>query len=201
MKPIEQLTAREKVRAENSKTLLRIRRGLPTCSEESYYRLSRKVDEADRGRASEMLAGGYLMERARMVLNGAMYRRLSLASMDVSNVKLATPTARLLQRFPDLRQGTAWEVPQGMPSVHFFGSTPNVEGSDSEEREFDSVETDESGLPAFQRRQETRKARSKPIPAVGTKEVDQVAMFEATGGLQWNFYNTRPNPKCLSEPG
>lgn len=76
--------------------------------------------------------------------------------------------------------------------MHFFGSIPNVEGSDSEESEFDSMETDESGLPDFRRRQVTRKARSKPIPAAGTKEVDQVAMFEATGGHQWNFYNKRP---------
>lgn len=69
----------------------------------------------------------------------------------------------------------------------------NAEDSDSEESEFDSMEIDESGLPDFQRRQETRKARSKPIPIAGTKGVGQVAMFDSTGGLQWNFYNTHPN--------
>lgn len=58
----------------------------------------------------EMLTGGYLMERAGMVLNGAVYRRLSLVLMDVSNIKLTTLTARLLQRFPDLRRGTARQV-------------------------------------------------------------------------------------------
>lgn len=67
--------------------------------------------------------------------------------------------------------------------MNFPGSTPNVEDSDSEESEFDLMEIDESGLPYFQRRQETRKAQSKPIPAAGTKELGQVAMFDSTGGL------------------
>ncbi|KAL6810030.1 hypothetical protein J3E69DRAFT_350882 [Trichoderma sp. SZMC 28015] len=69
---------------------------------------------------SEMLIGGSLIDKAGMMLNGAVYRRLSLASMDVSNIKLTTPTARLLLRRPNLCQGTAVEVLQGMPSVHFF---------------------------------------------------------------------------------
>lgn len=67
----------------------------------------------------EMLAGGCLMERAGMMLNGAVHRRLSLASTDVSNIKLTTPTARLLLRHSDLCQGTAGEVPRGMPSSEF----------------------------------------------------------------------------------
>ncbi|KAK4082221.1 uncharacterized protein Triagg1_2033 [Trichoderma aggressivum f. europaeum] len=142
-----------------------------------------------------MLTGGYLIERAGMMLNGAMYRRLSLASTAVSNIKLTTPTARLLQRLSDFRQETAGEVPQGVASVYIFGSTQNVQDSDSGESGFDSMEIDESGLPDLQRRQEARKARSKPIPAAGTKEAEEVGMFNSTGGLQWSLYNTRPNEK------
>ncbi|KAL6822560.1 hypothetical protein V8C40DRAFT_267583 [Trichoderma camerunense] len=117
------------------------------------------------------------------MLNGAVYRRLSPASTDVANVKLTTPTARLLQRLSDLRQGTSGEVPAGMPSSKLFASEPDVDDSDSEETEFDSMEVDDSRLPDFQRRQEARQARSRPIPAADTKEVDRVAIFASTGGL------------------
>ncbi|KKO98602.1 hypothetical protein THAR02_09301 [Trichoderma harzianum] len=102
------------------------------------------------------------------------------------------PTVRLL---PRRSEGPLGKFLKECPRVNFLGFTLNVEDADSEHREFDSMETDEFGLPAFQRRQEARKARSKPIPAAGAKEVDQVAMFESTGGLRGNFYNTRPEPQ------
>ncbi|PKK43047.1 hypothetical protein CI102_13080, partial [Trichoderma harzianum] len=100
---------------------------------------------------SEVLAGGYVLERAGIIFNGAVYRRLSLASTDVNNIKLTTPSIRLLQRLSDLRQGTVGEVPQ-----RFL--------------------------------------------AAGHEEVDQVALFDTTGGLQWNFYNTRANQKLGFPP-
>lgn len=141
---------------------------------------------------SEMLTGGYILERPGMMLNGAVYRRLSLASTDVRNIKLTSPSARLLQRLSDLRRGTVAEVPQGMSitrQLNTAGVAQNL--FDDLDLQINTMDIDESGLPEYRRRKEARKARSKPIVAAGCKEIDQVAHFDTTGGLQWNFYNTR----------
>ncbi|KAL7907902.1 P-loop containing nucleoside triphosphate hydrolase protein [Trichoderma velutinum] len=142
----------------------------------------------------EMLTGGHLVEKAGIMLNSAVYRRLSLASTDVNNITLTTPSARLLQRLSDLRQGTAGEVPQVMPLAHHFDRRETRQDEDSA-KGVNTMDTDNSGLPEYQRRREARKARLKPIPAAGVKEVNQIAVFDTTGGLQWNFYNTRSDQK------
>ncbi|KAK4082218.1 uncharacterized protein Triagg1_2030 [Trichoderma aggressivum f. europaeum] len=106
--------------------------------------------------------------RRAMEYKSAVYRRSSLASTDVNNVKLTNPSARLLQRLSDLQQG--------------------------------ALDMDASGRPEYQRCKEARKARSNPILAAGHKEVDRVALFDTTGGLQWNFYNTRESQKLGFPP-
>ncbi|KAL6693655.1 P-loop containing nucleoside triphosphate hydrolase protein [Trichoderma pleuroticola] len=141
---------------------------------------------------SEMLTGGYVLERPGMMLNGAIYRRLSLASTDINNIKLTSPSARLLQRLSDLRRGTVGEVPQGMSATRLLNTAGVAQNPfDDLDLQINTTDIDESGRPEYQRRKEARKARSKPIVAAGHKEVDQVAHFDTTGGLQWNFYNTR----------
>ncbi|KAL5085555.1 hypothetical protein Trisim1_010169 [Trichoderma cf. simile WF8] len=149
---------------------------------------------------SEMLTGGYVLERPVMMLNGAIYRRLSLASIDVRNIKLTTPSARLLQRLSDLRRGTDGDVPQGMSTTQLL-STAGVAQNPFDDLglKINTMDIDESGLPEYQRQKEARKARSKPIVAAGCKEIDQVAHFDTTGGLQWYFYNTRVD-QSLSFP-
>ncbi|PNP56079.1 hypothetical protein THARTR1_03604 [Trichoderma harzianum] len=141
---------------------------------------------------SEMLTGGYVLERPGLMLNGAIYRRLSLASTDINNIKLTSPSARLLQRLSDLRRGTVGEVPQEMSATRLLNTAGVAQNPfDDLDLQINTMDIDESGRPEYQRRREARKARSKPIVAAGRKEVDQVAHFDTTGGLQWNFYNTR----------
>ncbi|QYT06075.1 hypothetical protein H0G86_012942 [Trichoderma simmonsii] len=148
----------------------------------------------------EMLTGGYVLERPGMMLNGAIYRRLSLASTDVHNIELTIPSARLLQRLSDLRRGTVGEVSQGMSTTRLLNTAGVAQNRfDDLELKINTMDIDESGLPEYQRRKEARKARSKPIVAAGCKEVDQVAHFDTTGGLQWYFYNTRVD-KSLGFP-
>ncbi|KAK0759222.1 hypothetical protein N5P37_008104 [Trichoderma harzianum] len=150
---------------------------------------------------SEVLAGGYVLERAGIIFNGAVYRRLSLASTDVNNIKLTTPSIRLLQRLSDLRQGTVGEVPQRLSTTALFNTAGVAQNlADDLEARINTLGIDESGLPEYQRRKKARNARSKPSLAAGREEVDQVALFDTTGGLQWNFYNTRESQKLGFPP-
>ncbi|KAL7955900.1 P-loop containing nucleoside triphosphate hydrolase protein [Trichoderma compactum] len=150
---------------------------------------------------SEMLTGGYVLERPRMMLNGAVYRRLSLASTDVHNIKLTSPSARLLQRLSDLRRGTVAEVPQGMSITRQLNTAGVAQNQfDGLDLQINTMDIDESGLSEDQRQKQAWKARSNPIIAAGHKEVDQVALFDTTGGLQWNFYNTRESQKLGFPP-
>ncbi|KAL6822556.1 P-loop containing nucleoside triphosphate hydrolase protein [Trichoderma camerunense] len=150
---------------------------------------------------SEVLAGGYVLERAGIIFNGAVYRRLSLASTDVNNIKLTTPSIRLLQRLSDLRQGTVGEVPQRLSTTALFNTSGVAQNLDDDlEARINTLGIDESGLPEYQRRKKAWNARSNPSLAAGHEEVDQVALFDTTGGLQWNFYNTRENQKLGFPP-
>ncbi|KAH6605463.1 hypothetical protein Trco_007170 [Trichoderma cornu-damae] len=160
------------------------------------------------GGLPEVLAGGHVMDKASVMMNGAVYRRLSMASTDVHNIELTTPTTRLLRMLSDLRRGALGEGPGGAKATELLGrgkgrgprarAEERAGGDDDDDDDDDEpsgMGVDDSGMPEARAREEKRKSRSRPIPAAGTQEVNQIATFDNTGGLQWSFYNTRESER------
>lgn len=151
----------------------------------------------------EVLPGGHILERPGVMMNGAVYRRLSMASTDVHNITLTTPSTKLLKMMQDLQQGVLGGI-RGVSAKELVGSRREKNYEDNEDDEDDedgdggevaSMAIGETNTPDRKAREEKRKARNRPIPAAGTREVNQIATFDTTGGLQWKFYNTRDSER------
>jgi hypothetical protein len=146
----------------------------------------------------EVLPGGHILEKAGMMMNGAVYRRLAMASTDLDNITLTTLSTRLLKMMQDLQQGVVGGI-RGIKATDLLGrrqaDKDEDEDDDDDEDEFNTMAIDEGETPEHKAREEKRKARNRPIPAAGTQEVSQIAMFDTTGGLQWKFYNIRPSER------
>lgn len=98
----------------------------------------------------------------------------------------------------DLQQG----VVEGIRRVGVTGLLGRRQ-PDEEDEEDDEVATmaiDEGKTPDRKAREEMRKARNRPIPAAGMQEVNQLDVFDTTGGLQWKFYNLRESERYAFPP-
>ncbi|KAH6610611.1 hypothetical protein Trco_000631 [Trichoderma cornu-damae] len=131
----------------------------------------------------EMLPGGHLFGAPSVMHNGAVYRRLSLASTDVKNIKLTTPSSRIMRRVTEFREGASG----GFLSQELTANDQYRDGGNGSR----ISETDDSSLAQSRRRDQAKKSKSGSIPAAGAKEVNRVATYDTTGGLQFVFYNTR----------
>ncbi|KAI5461561.1 hypothetical protein BGZ63DRAFT_424443 [Mariannaea sp. PMI_226] len=54
---------------------------------------------------SELIATRFVKAPPKMMINGAVYQRLAIASTDPNNIVLTTPSLRLARRLKDLRAG------------------------------------------------------------------------------------------------
>lgn len=67
------------------------------------------IVSADSG-LPEVLQGGQRVKGAPVMINGAVYRRLALASTDAANIALLEPTVRLIRRLANLQDGIPMDV-------------------------------------------------------------------------------------------
>ncbi|KAH7146311.1 P-loop containing nucleoside triphosphate hydrolase protein [Dactylonectria macrodidyma] len=133
----------------------------------------------------ELFPGGMMKSSAKLWRNGAIYRRLALASTDSQNIALTTPTTRLLHRLKDMHSGCG----SGAREYGFRGEDEDAPVF----HKHDALDIDQDVTPDKRKRQLRAQAKSRPIPAAGAEEVDRVMSLDTTGGLQWYFYNTNDN--------
>lgn len=136
----------------------------------------------------EVLTSGHILEKAGFMMNGAIYRRLSMASTSVRNIALTAPSSRLLRTMQDLQQG-AVEGIRGVSATELLGSRRrNNAEEDEDEEEIASISIDKGDTPDSKAWEEKHKARLKSIPAAGTQEVNQIAIGARLGArpLRWH---------------
>lgn len=70
-----------------------------------------------------VMRDGRTIAGPKMMINGAVYRRLAMISTDVYNIELTKPTMRLMRRIRDLRGSTALpEAQLGLTADEFVWS-------------------------------------------------------------------------------
>lgn len=94
----------------------------------------------------EVLPSGHILEKAGFMMNGAIYRRLSMASTSVRNIALTAPSSRLLRTMQDLQQG-AVEGIRGVSATELLGSRRrNNAEEDEDEEEIAGIAIDKGDL-------------------------------------------------------
>ncbi|KAL7935585.1 hypothetical protein V8C35DRAFT_278601 [Trichoderma chlorosporum] len=123
-----------------------------------------------------------------------------MASTDVNSIVLTTPSTRLLRMLTELRRGTSSAASRSITAGELMGVAAL---SDQEETDVEDgvleVSSRTRGMPEERARAEKVKSRSRPLPAAGTQEVNQISVVDPTGGLEWYFYNKIRSQSFMSE--